>query len=130
MLGLPVATVEVQGLLAPIQPPALGPGRSSPTSGLLGTVVAFTLIASAERLFSAAAVDRLHDGPRTEYDKELMAQGAGNTVCGAARRAADDRGDRAQRGQRAGGRADQGVPGAARRVAAAVRGAAARPARA
>ncbi len=27
-------------------------------------------------------MDRLHDGPRTEYDKELMAQGAGNTVCG------------------------------------------------
>ena len=49
---------------------------------VLGTVVAFTLIASAESLFSAAAVDRLHDGPRTEYDKELMAQGAGNTVCG------------------------------------------------
>ncbi len=50
--------------------------------GLLGTVLAFTLIASAESLFSAAAVDRLHDGPRTQYDKELMAQGAGNTVCG------------------------------------------------
>jgi MFS superfamily sulfate permease-like transporter len=33
-------------------------------------------------LFSAAAVDRLHDGPKTDYDKELMAQGAGNTVCG------------------------------------------------
>ena len=44
--------------------------------------MAFTLIASAESLFSAAAVDRLHDGPRTEYDKELMAQGTGNTVCG------------------------------------------------
>jgi MFS superfamily sulfate permease-like transporter len=27
-------------------------------------------------------VDRLHTGPRTAYDKELMAQGAGNTVCG------------------------------------------------
>lgn len=49
---------------------------------ILGTILAFTLIASAESLFSAAAVDRMHDGPRTEYDKELMAQGAGNTVCG------------------------------------------------
>lgn len=45
-------------------------------------MVAFTLIASAESLFSAAAVDRLHDGPRTDYDKELVAQGAGNAVCG------------------------------------------------
>ena len=50
--------------------------------GMAATVVAFALIASAESLFSAAAVDRLHDGPRTEYDKELIAQGAGNAVCG------------------------------------------------
>lgn len=27
-------------------------------------------------------MDRLHDGPRTEYDKELVAQGAGNALCG------------------------------------------------
>ncbi|WP_252947948.1 hypothetical protein, partial [Streptomyces sp. CHA3] len=25
------------------------------------------------------AVDRMHDGPRTRYDQELVAQGAGNT---------------------------------------------------
>ena len=24
----------------------------------------------------------MHDGPRTDYDKELVAQGVGNTVCG------------------------------------------------
>ncbi|GGX28964.1 hypothetical protein GCM10010353_50160 [Streptomyces chryseus] len=46
-------------------------------------MLAFALIASAESLFSATAVDRLHDGPRTDYDKELIAQGAGNVVCGA-----------------------------------------------
>ncbi|MGW0468527.1 SulP family inorganic anion transporter [Streptomyces sp. NPDC003027] len=80
--GLPVATVEVQGLLGAIQPPGLDAFGELATLGMLGTVLAFTLIASAESLFSAAAVDRLHDGPRTEYDKELMAQGAGNSVCG------------------------------------------------
>lgn len=32
---------------------------------------------------SSPAVDRLHRGPRTDYDRELMAQGAGNAVCGA-----------------------------------------------
>lgn len=48
----------------------------------MGTVVAFALIASAETLFSAAAVDRMHHGPRTDYDRELIAQGAGNAVCG------------------------------------------------
>jgi MFS superfamily sulfate permease-like transporter len=82
LFSLPVATVEVQGLLGSIQPPSLGSFGELAGVGLLGTVVAFTLIASAESLFSAAAVDRLHDGPRTEYDKELVAQGAGNAVCG------------------------------------------------
>ncbi|MFF3821690.1 SulP family inorganic anion transporter [Streptomyces bluensis] len=81
--SLPVATVEVKGLLDSIQPPGLDAFGELANLNILGTILAFTLIASAESLFSAAAVDRLHDGPRTEYDKELMAQGAGNTVCGA-----------------------------------------------
>src|SRR6185369_7859057 len=29
----------------------------------------------------ATAVDRLHQGPRTRYDRELMAQGVGNLLC-------------------------------------------------
>ncbi|MGW3354623.1 SulP family inorganic anion transporter [Streptomyces bungoensis] len=81
-LGLPVATVEVKGLLGSVQPPPLDAVTGPASPAVLGTVLAFTLIASAESLFSAAAVDRLHDGPRTAYDRELVAQGAGNTVCG------------------------------------------------
>ncbi|UFR01660.1 SulP family inorganic anion transporter [Streptomyces sp. Go40/10] len=81
-LDLPVATVEVKGLLGSVQPPPLSAFGELAGVGLLGTVVAFTLIASAESLFSAAAVDRLHSGPRTQYNKELVAQGAGNMVCG------------------------------------------------
>ena len=80
LLDLPARTVKVTGLLAAVQPPDAD--AFAGLAGVLGTVLAFTLIASAESLFSAAAVDRLHDGPRTEYDKELMAQGAGNAVCG------------------------------------------------
>ncbi|NEA66699.1 SulP family inorganic anion transporter [Streptomyces sp. SID12488] len=82
VFSLPVATVEVKGLLDAVQLPGLGAFGELASLSVIGTVVAFTLIASAESLFSAAAVDRLHDGPRTRYDKELMAQGAGNTVCG------------------------------------------------
>ncbi|MBT2386933.1 SulP family inorganic anion transporter [Streptomyces sp. ISL-11] len=80
--SLSVTKVQVKGLFEAVQIP--GPGAFSALGdvALLGTVLAFTLIASAESLFSAAAVDRLHDGPRTDYNKELMAQGAGNTVCG------------------------------------------------
>ncbi|MEV7073244.1 SulP family inorganic anion transporter [Streptomyces sp. NPDC093990] len=83
VLGLSVATVEVNGLLASVQPPGTDAFGELADPAVFGTILAFTLIASAESLFSAAAVDRLHDGPRTEYDKELMAQGVGNTVCGA-----------------------------------------------
>ncbi|NUS77873.1 MAG: SulP family inorganic anion transporter [Streptomyces sp.] len=80
--SMPVATVEVQGLLGSIQPPSFTAFGELANVGVLATILAFTLIASAESLFSAAAVDRLHDGPRTKYDKELVAQGAGNALCG------------------------------------------------
>ncbi|MGW4778394.1 SulP family inorganic anion transporter [Streptomyces filamentosus] len=81
-LGLPVATVEVEGLLGALRPPGSEAFAELANPAVWGTIVAFALIASAESLFSAAAVDRLHDGPRTQYDKEMVAQGAGNTVCG------------------------------------------------
>lgn len=38
-------------------------------------------LASTETLLSATAVDRLHQGPRTNYDRELIAQGVGNIAC-------------------------------------------------
>ncbi|MEV3926618.1 SulP family inorganic anion transporter [Actinomadura coerulea] len=82
LLDLPVARLDVQGLLGAVQPPGIGDVARLAEIGVLGTVLAFALISSAESLFSAAAVDRMHDGPRTDYDKELMAQGTGNTVCG------------------------------------------------
>ncbi len=44
--------------------------------------VAIAFIASAESLLSAAAVDRLHQGTRSNFDRELAAQGFGNMVCG------------------------------------------------
>ncbi|MFN3194134.1 MAG: SulP family inorganic anion transporter [Aureliella sp.] len=45
-----------------------------------GFVIA--LVASAETLLCATAVDQMHQGPRTKYDQELTAQGVGNTMCG------------------------------------------------
>ncbi|GAB7530494.1 SulP family inorganic anion transporter [Pseudomonas sp. 3A(2025)] len=43
---------------------------------------AVAFIASAETLLSAAAVDRMHSGVRSDFDKELSAQGVGNMLCG------------------------------------------------
>ncbi|MEU8813546.1 SulP family inorganic anion transporter [Actinoplanes sp. NPDC048796] len=45
-------------------------------------VLTIALVASVESLLSAVAVDRMHDGPRADLNRELVAQGAGNTVSG------------------------------------------------
>lgn len=45
-------------------------------------MLGLALIASAESLLCAAAVDRLHNGPRTAWNRELLAQGAGSVLCG------------------------------------------------
>ncbi|WP_327683631.1 SulP family inorganic anion transporter [Kitasatospora sp. NBC_00458] len=79
---LPVARVRVAGLLDVVRLPDRDALGTLAGSAGLGTILAFTLIASAETLFSAAAVDRMHHGPRTDYDRELTAQGVGNTLCG------------------------------------------------
>ncbi|MFE5656130.1 SulP family inorganic anion transporter [Streptomyces sp. NPDC056517] len=82
LFDLPIATVRVSGVLDAVRVPGADDVAALTDVALLGTVLAFVLIASAESLFGAAAVDRLHDGPRTDYDRELLAQGCGNTVCG------------------------------------------------
>ncbi len=48
---------------------------------LIGAMV-IALVASAETLLCATAVDQMHSGERTKYDKELTAQGIGNVLCG------------------------------------------------
>jgi len=45
-------------------------------------VITIAAVASAETLLCANAVDQLHTGQRTKYDRELTAQGIGNMVCG------------------------------------------------
>ena len=49
---------------------------------VLTSAIVIALVASAETLLCATAVDRMHSGPKTKYDQELMAQGAGNVLCG------------------------------------------------
>ena len=44
--------------------------------------ISIAFIASAETLLCATAVDQMHSGPRTKYDRELAAQGIGNVICG------------------------------------------------
>ncbi len=52
------------------------------TLPVIGSAVALCFIASAETLLCATAVDRMHSGEKTQYNKELFAQGIGNSLCG------------------------------------------------
>jgi MFS superfamily sulfate permease-like transporter len=81
--SLPVLYVEVpDSLLSAVHVPSLTLLQDHAVMGLLGAGLLIALIASAETLLCATAVDQMHSGPRTQYDRELIAQGVGNSICG------------------------------------------------
>ena len=82
-LGLPVLHVAVPDRLwdAIALPDAAALGQIL-QPGLMMTAVALAFVASTESLLSASAVDRMQDRVRTNYDRELWAQGVGNALCG------------------------------------------------
>lgn len=45
-------------------------------------VITIALVASVESLLSAVAVDRMHHGERTDFNRELLGQGAANVTSG------------------------------------------------
>ncbi|GGD64807.1 SulP family inorganic anion transporter [Croceicoccus mobilis] len=82
-LGLDIAKVDVpESIIGAVAAPGDGFIATMLTPTIIVAAIAVAFIASAETLLSAAAVDRMHDGVRTNYDKELSAQGVGNLLCG------------------------------------------------
>ncbi|MGJ0118002.1 SulP family inorganic anion transporter [Williamsia sp. MIQD14] len=47
-------------------------------------VITVALIASVESLLSAVAVDKMHTGPRTDFNREMLGQGSANILSGMA----------------------------------------------
>jgi len=82
--ALPVLYVEVpDNLINGLTLPSLNVFQDVAPRDLLIAGLMMAVIASAETLLCAGAVDRMHTGPRTQYDRELQAQGIGNMLCGA-----------------------------------------------
>jgi len=82
-LEIPIQRIEVQdNLLAIIHLPTLQALSHFLDTDILAEALGLAFIASVETLLSASAVDQLHTGPRTRYNRELLAQGVGNTLCG------------------------------------------------
>lgn len=81
LLALDVEKVDLPG--DPLGQMVLPKLPEGPIAGVVLAVLTMALVASVESLLSAVAVDKLHDGPPADLDRELFAQGAGNVVAGA-----------------------------------------------
>ncbi|MGW5877071.1 SulP family inorganic anion transporter [Nocardiopsis terrae] len=77
--------VETVALPASISDAWNGPmlPESGQWHGIALAVAAVAMVASVESLLAAIAVDRLHSGRRVMLNRELIGQGAANTVSGA-----------------------------------------------
>ena len=83
VMKLPIQYVDVPANLAEtVRFPTLKSLQNLLQADELMDAIGIAFIASAESLLSAAAVDRIHDGPRSDLDRELAAQGFGNMICG------------------------------------------------
>ncbi|BAZ18203.1 sulfate transporter (plasmid) [Calothrix sp. NIES-4071] len=82
LFQLSIPYVNVSSITEAIQVPTFGNLIRLLNLQILISAIAIAFIASAESLLSAAAVDRLHQGAKTDFDVELAAQGLGNMVCG------------------------------------------------
>jgi MFS superfamily sulfate permease-like transporter len=82
-LAVPVLYVEAPDRLTDgLTLPSVNVFKNVPLGELVWASVFMAIIASAETLLCATAVDRMHHGPRAKYDEELCAQGIGNMMCG------------------------------------------------
>lgn len=83
LLSLPVIYVEIPDRLwEGVHFPSLNVLNEAELGALLKAGLLIAVVASAETLLCATAVDQMQDGARTNYDRELCAQGVGNMICG------------------------------------------------
>lgn len=80
VLNLDVERVRLDGnFFDAISLPELPHGN---WGGFVLGVLTVALIASVESLLSAVAVDKMHDGPRSRFNRELIGQGSANMTSG------------------------------------------------
>jgi len=83
-MELPIKYVEISPLSEAISLSSWDYHRWIPSAAYLLPAATIAVIASAETLLCATAVDKMHGRPqlRTDYNRELAAQGVGNFLAG------------------------------------------------
>jgi MFS superfamily sulfate permease-like transporter len=83
-LVLPVVNVEIpESIVSDLRFPSSDLLAKADWHFVIQMAIVVALVASAETLLCCSAVDQMHQGVRTQYNRELVAQGIGNTICGA-----------------------------------------------
>ena len=83
VLSLPVRYVEIpDSIVSAIRLPGATEFLRLWEPQFIVAALTLAFVASAETLLSATAVDQMHDGPRTQYNRELFSQGVGNCLSG------------------------------------------------
>ncbi|MBY0548847.1 MAG: SulP family inorganic anion transporter [Candidatus Obscuribacterales bacterium] len=83
LLALPIKRVEIpDNILQSFHLPSFSALQNFKAFELLLDALALAFIASTETMLTAAAIDKMTPTLRTDYDKELRAQGVGNVCAG------------------------------------------------
>lgn len=83
VLKLPVLYVEVpDNLWTEIHFPSFAVLQTVSWNVVIQAGIVLAVVASAETLLCATAVDQMQSETRTDYNRELAAQGIGNMICG------------------------------------------------
>lgn len=81
ILPFNVSRIRLEGsVLEALRLPQLPEGN---WGAVVIAVITVTLITSVQSLLTAVAIDRMHTGPRTDFNRELIGQGAANMASGA-----------------------------------------------
>ncbi|MBI5498553.1 MAG: SulP family inorganic anion transporter [Deltaproteobacteria bacterium] len=83
LFAFPIAFVQVpESMVGAALLPTAATWRMLLQPEIWAAALGLAVVASAETLLCATAVDRMHHGPRTQYNRELIGQGVGNALCG------------------------------------------------
>ena len=83
VMGWDITHVVVpDNLLDSVRLPSLTALEGADYRGVALAALTIALVASAETMLCATAVDQMQSHARTDYNRELTAQGVGNSICG------------------------------------------------